>query len=223
MQSESGTSPFQKLWLWLWLIQLFLISQRFGLVYLLFYVTINDNISVIFVTAHRCAVGLKKAELRSGSHAIDISLGSLRCPSKVSQSETEKKCKNRISVWRFIIKCSGERCLACTQVIVCWSSFGFSILCKSFPFQLKYEAKTSLDRETIVIHNIIDLVISFRNNMFSSHHAFLLFYQSTSYKWIHLHTVQYVTVCIILSVSSLNQQGAFNVILHGVLPLTSDI
>ena len=39
----------------------------------LFNVTIND-ISVIHVTAHRCAGGLKKKlDLRSGSHAIDIS------------------------------------------------------------------------------------------------------------------------------------------------------
>ena len=47
----------------------------------LFNVTIND-ISVIYVTAHRCAGGLKKKlDLRSGSHAIDISQGSLTCPS----------------------------------------------------------------------------------------------------------------------------------------------
>ena len=40
---------------------------------LLFNVTIND-ISVIYVTAHRCAGGLKKKlDLRSDSHAIDIS------------------------------------------------------------------------------------------------------------------------------------------------------
>ena len=39
----------------------------------LFNVTIND-ISVIHVTAHRCAGGLKKKlDLRSGSHTIDIS------------------------------------------------------------------------------------------------------------------------------------------------------
>ena len=39
----------------------------------LFNVTIND-ISVIYVTAHICAGGLKKKlDLRSGSHAIDIS------------------------------------------------------------------------------------------------------------------------------------------------------
>ena len=40
----------------------------FGLVYWLFNVTIND-ISVIYVTAHRCAGGLKKKmlDLRSGS------------------------------------------------------------------------------------------------------------------------------------------------------------
>ena len=38
----------------------------------LFNVTIND-ISVLYVTAHRCAGGLKKLDLRSGSHAIDIS------------------------------------------------------------------------------------------------------------------------------------------------------
>ena len=42
-------------------------SVWFGLVYLLFNVTIND-ISVIYVTAHRCAGGLKKKlDLRSGS------------------------------------------------------------------------------------------------------------------------------------------------------------
>ena len=42
-------------------------------VYWLFNVTIND-ISVLYVTAHRCAGGLKKKlDLRSGSHAIDIS------------------------------------------------------------------------------------------------------------------------------------------------------
>ena len=39
----------------------------------LFNVTIND-ISVIYVTAHRCAGGpKKKLDLRSGSHAIDFS------------------------------------------------------------------------------------------------------------------------------------------------------
>ena len=39
----------------------------------LFNVTIND-ISVIYVTAHRCAGGpKKKLDLRSGSHAINIS------------------------------------------------------------------------------------------------------------------------------------------------------
>ena len=44
----------------------------------LFNVTIND-ISVIYVTAHRCAGGLKKLDLRSGwSNAIDISKGSLK-------------------------------------------------------------------------------------------------------------------------------------------------
>ena len=44
----------------------------------LFNVTIN-GISVIYVTAHRCAGGLKKKlDLRSG---IDISQGSLTCPS----------------------------------------------------------------------------------------------------------------------------------------------
>ena len=36
-----------------------------------------------YMTAHRCAGGLKKKlDLRSGSHAIDISFGSLTCPSK---------------------------------------------------------------------------------------------------------------------------------------------
>ena len=43
----------------------------FGLVYFLFNVTFND-ISVINVTAHRTG-GLKKLDLLSGSHAIDIS------------------------------------------------------------------------------------------------------------------------------------------------------
>ena len=37
----------------------------------LFNVTIND-ISVKYVTAHRCAGRLKKFDLLSGSHAIDI-------------------------------------------------------------------------------------------------------------------------------------------------------
>ena len=39
---------------------------RWGVVNRLFNVSIND-ISVIYVTAHRCAGGLKKLELRSGS------------------------------------------------------------------------------------------------------------------------------------------------------------
>ena len=52
---------------------------------LLFNVTIND-ISVIYVTAHRCAGGLKKTEeevctYRRVPNAIDISQGSLTCPS----------------------------------------------------------------------------------------------------------------------------------------------
>ena len=52
------------------------------LVNLLFTVTCNV-ISVMYVTEHRCAGGLKKKlNLRSGSHTIDISLGSLICPSK---------------------------------------------------------------------------------------------------------------------------------------------
>ena len=42
--------------------------------HMLFKVTFND-ISVIYVKAHRCAGGLKKKlDLRSGSHAIEISL-----------------------------------------------------------------------------------------------------------------------------------------------------
>ena len=40
------------------------------------HVTFND-ISVIYVTAHRCAGGLKNIDLRSGSHTMDISYGSL--------------------------------------------------------------------------------------------------------------------------------------------------
>ena len=43
-------------------------------------VTIND-ISVIYVTAHRCAGGLKKKlDLRSGSHAIEIFVGFFNVP-----------------------------------------------------------------------------------------------------------------------------------------------
>ena len=55
---------------------------REGEVNLLFNVTIYD-ISVIYVTAHRCAGGLKK-KLTYGRapNAIDISQGSLTCPSK---------------------------------------------------------------------------------------------------------------------------------------------
>ena len=44
-------------------------------------VTFND-ISVTHVTAHRCVGKLKKLDIGSGSHAIDISKGSLTCPSK---------------------------------------------------------------------------------------------------------------------------------------------
>ena len=51
----------------------------FGLVYLLINDTFN-HISVIYVTAHRCAGRLtKKLDLQSGSHAIDILQGSLMC------------------------------------------------------------------------------------------------------------------------------------------------
>ena len=53
----------------------------------LFNVTIND-ISVIRVTAHKCAGGLKKLDLRSGSHAIDISYGFLTCPSDTDTGPT---------------------------------------------------------------------------------------------------------------------------------------
>ena len=52
------------------------------LVYLLFNVTFND-ISVTHVTAYRCVGGLKKLELRSGSHTIHISYGSLTRPSEL--------------------------------------------------------------------------------------------------------------------------------------------
>ena len=48
------------------------ISKRVSEWVWLFNVTFND-ISVIYVTANRCAGGLKKLNLRSGSHAIDIS------------------------------------------------------------------------------------------------------------------------------------------------------
>ena len=50
---------------------------------LVFYVTCN-NISVIYVTAHRCAGGLKKLYLRSDSTRLRhfVGLRSLTCPSK---------------------------------------------------------------------------------------------------------------------------------------------
>ena len=44
-------------------------------------VTINDS-SVLYVTAHRWAGGLKKLDLRSGAHAIYILKGFLTYPSK---------------------------------------------------------------------------------------------------------------------------------------------
>ena len=48
----------------------------------LFNVTIND-ISVLYVTAHRCAGGLKRSwTYGRPPNAIDISQGSLTCPSK---------------------------------------------------------------------------------------------------------------------------------------------
>ena len=49
--------------------------------YCLLNVTLN-GISVIYVTAHRRVGGLKKFDLRSGSHAIDISSGSQTCQFK---------------------------------------------------------------------------------------------------------------------------------------------
>ena len=54
-----------------------------GWVYWLLKVTFNDiNFQVIHVSAHRCAGRLKKLDLRSGSHAIDISYCSYTCLSK---------------------------------------------------------------------------------------------------------------------------------------------
>ena len=50
-------------------------------------VTIND-ISVINAMAHKCAGQLKKLDLRSGSCAIDISKGSLTCPSSADTGPT---------------------------------------------------------------------------------------------------------------------------------------
>ena len=47
----------------------------------LFKVTCN-NISIIYVTAHRYAGGLKKLDLPLGSQATDILQDSLTCPSK---------------------------------------------------------------------------------------------------------------------------------------------
>ena len=48
-------------------VKVFVTDRRWDEVNLLFNVTIYD-ISVIYVTAHRCAGGLKKLYLRSGSH-----------------------------------------------------------------------------------------------------------------------------------------------------------
>ena len=47
----------------------------------LFNVTIND-ISIIYVTVHRCAGGLKRLDLQSGSQRHRHFVGSLTCPSK---------------------------------------------------------------------------------------------------------------------------------------------
>ena len=56
-----------------WTVHIFIFYFLWVELKWLFNVTIND-ISVIYVTAHRCAGGLKKKlDLRSGSHAIDIS------------------------------------------------------------------------------------------------------------------------------------------------------
>ena len=44
-------------------------------------VTCND-ISVIYITAHRCTGGLKKLDLQSGSQRYRHFVGSLTCPSK---------------------------------------------------------------------------------------------------------------------------------------------
>ena len=64
------------------LLQFTLNAHQFYLVYILFKVTFN-NISVTYVTAHICAGSLKKKlDPRSGSHAINILQGSLKCPSK---------------------------------------------------------------------------------------------------------------------------------------------
>ena len=48
-----------------------------------FNVTIND-ISVIYVTAHRCAGGLKKLDLRSGSQRHRHSVGFFNVPVQAS-------------------------------------------------------------------------------------------------------------------------------------------
>ena len=45
-------------------------------------VTFDDILVIIYVTAHRCAGWLKKLNLRPGSHAIEISEGSIKYPSK---------------------------------------------------------------------------------------------------------------------------------------------
>ena len=54
---------------------------------LLFNVTVN-NISVIYVTAHRCAGGLKKFDLRSGFHRHIHLKGFFNVPSEDRQGTT---------------------------------------------------------------------------------------------------------------------------------------
>ena len=53
----------------------------FGLIYLLFYVTVDDILD-IYVMAYRYAGGPKKFYLPLGSKGIDIKLSSSTCPSK---------------------------------------------------------------------------------------------------------------------------------------------
>ena len=50
------------------------VDGRYRNIIFALFVVLRNDISVIYVTAHRCAGGLeKKFDLRSASHAIDIS------------------------------------------------------------------------------------------------------------------------------------------------------
>ena len=64
---------------WSFSIEIWRVQNRGEVVNWLFKVTIND-ISVIYVTAHRCAGGLKKLDLRSGSNSYRHFVGFFNVP-----------------------------------------------------------------------------------------------------------------------------------------------